>query len=542
MAAQRNLVNLDALLPREDLAAPADTMTGDIKQIKLADLEPCLVYNMLRKPDFQRETASWTPEQVVDLIETFLSGDIIPAIILWQSGNRVFVIDGAHRLSALIAWVRDDYGAGKLSAQACSNSIPPLQRAMHDATKVLLAGKRLPSYEEHKLAGDYPSTTDAATLARAVKFSFRGIELQWIENASVQQATAAFFRINQGGTRIDPTEMRILRAKNSALAISTRAIARGGEGHNYWDRFPAAEVKRDIKALGAELHRLLFVPPLVLPVKTTDVPVGGFGYGGHVLPFAFDLVGISNDLNVPDSSRKKAEDKELADDPNGMETLRYLRAAKRMIELLCSNEPFSLGLHPALYFYTTRGAFHAAAVFNMVTWIKALESRGKINRFLNSRGKFEDLILAHPVVAKPAAHKLGSGGRTRLRMVTLYGRLLDLLSAGATAEEAWSSIVVDPDYVFLAADDAEEKNEASEGKAGGRFGRSAKSAGFIEQFLRSVPRCSLCGGLLHVNGMVSHHAEERSAGGSSASYNVEMVHPVCNSNNRQRNAGNDFIA
>jgi Protein of unknown function DUF262 len=108
----RNVVNLDALLPRQDLASPAEA-SADLEGLKLSDLEPGLIFAFLRKPDFQRETANWSPEQVADLIETFVKGNIIPSIILWQSGQRVFVIDGAHRLSALIAWVRDDYGAGK---------------------------------------------------------------------------------------------------------------------------------------------------------------------------------------------------------------------------------------------------------------------------------------------------------------------------------------------------------------------------------------------------------------------------------------------
>ena len=36
---------------------------------------------------------------------------------MWESklNGKLFVIDGAHRLSALMAWVNDDYGNGILS-------------------------------------------------------------------------------------------------------------------------------------------------------------------------------------------------------------------------------------------------------------------------------------------------------------------------------------------------------------------------------------------------------------------------------------------
>ena len=43
------------------------------------------------------------------LIESFLDGELIPAVILWQSATHIFVIDGGHRLSALLAWAHDDY-------------------------------------------------------------------------------------------------------------------------------------------------------------------------------------------------------------------------------------------------------------------------------------------------------------------------------------------------------------------------------------------------------------------------------------------------
>jgi hypothetical protein len=43
------------------------------------------LYGALRKPDFQRETAEWDPKRVVGLIRTFIEGELIPAVILWQN-------------------------------------------------------------------------------------------------------------------------------------------------------------------------------------------------------------------------------------------------------------------------------------------------------------------------------------------------------------------------------------------------------------------------------------------------------------------------
>ena len=84
--------------------------------MKIEDLEENrLCFQLLRKPDFQRETASWSPEKIIDLVRSYLDGDLIPSIIIWWNAKngKVVVIDGSHRLSALLAWVHDDYGDGE---------------------------------------------------------------------------------------------------------------------------------------------------------------------------------------------------------------------------------------------------------------------------------------------------------------------------------------------------------------------------------------------------------------------------------------------
>ncbi len=102
--------NLDALIVREDFEVlDTPVQFPAIQTIQIRDLEQgSFFYQVLRKPDFQRETADWTSERISEFVDSFLSGDLIPGIILWNSGSNIFVIDGAHRLSALIAWVQDD--------------------------------------------------------------------------------------------------------------------------------------------------------------------------------------------------------------------------------------------------------------------------------------------------------------------------------------------------------------------------------------------------------------------------------------------------
>lgn len=107
-------VSLDAMIRHEDFAreikgAPAP---GIIRELKLSDLLPnSAIRRQLRKPEFQRETNHWSPPQVLKFLISFIDGAMIPSIILWRSTNFVFVIDGAHRLSALCAWGGDNLSA-----------------------------------------------------------------------------------------------------------------------------------------------------------------------------------------------------------------------------------------------------------------------------------------------------------------------------------------------------------------------------------------------------------------------------------------------
>jgi hypothetical protein len=124
-----NNVNLDALIAREDFEADRAGDAPVVQTISIKDLEAGAFFNLaLRKPDFQRETIEWDPARVVGLIKTFVEGDLVPAVILWKNKELLFVIDGSHRLSALIAWAQDHYGDGELSQKLFNYAIPDEQK------------------------------------------------------------------------------------------------------------------------------------------------------------------------------------------------------------------------------------------------------------------------------------------------------------------------------------------------------------------------------------------------------------------------------
>src|SRR3989344_7270879 len=134
-------VNLDALIPREDFEVTDITSSGNKKDsISIEDMKlDAFFITNVRKPDFQRETNEWEPEKVVEFVESFISGDLIPAIILWRSPTGfLFVIDGSHRLSSLMSWINNDYGDGLTSKQFYDGVIDEEQKEIAKTTRNLM--------------------------------------------------------------------------------------------------------------------------------------------------------------------------------------------------------------------------------------------------------------------------------------------------------------------------------------------------------------------------------------------------------------------
>ncbi|PSJ59299.1 GmrSD restriction endonuclease domain-containing protein [Pseudaminobacter soli (ex Li et al. 2025)] len=519
--ASTNVVNLDALIRRADLAAPGE-LGEDINAMSIMGLEPKgLLYPALRKPDFQRETANWGPEQIADLISTFARRDLIPAVILWRAGKDVFVIDGAHRLSALIAWVHNDYGDGEVSRRFFQNSVPDEQiRAAKKARDLVNAA--VGSYDDHKMAIDFPQNSRPDVVERAARIGWQEIPAQWIRNADHDKAEKSFFRINQGGTKIDPVERRILSSRRSATALAARAILRGGTGHNYWQAFDA-EIRAKIEDLSREIHNLLFEPNLNLPIKTLDLPVAGQGYGPKTLPFVFDLVNLVNRVQAKDSSHKNAvDDADLAEDKNGEKTLEYLTAVRRVLWRICSVHPSSLGLHPALYFYSRGGLFQPVALLSYVSLFSDWDTDDFI-KFTSVRAKFEEFIVINRGITE-AVRRLGSGARSRPRIKALYRKIINSLAEGMSVAEVQSILASDPSFDFFVA--AMPSGSLFDDTT---FSREVKGAAYIRDALPSAPKCPTCGGMMHRNAMQVGHKRARRDGGTGDLANAFMQHPFCNS-------------
>jgi hypothetical protein len=516
-----NVVNLDALIPREDLAVDSGAPNvSRLEKIDMRHLEEGFFLSALRKPDFQRETAHWAPAKVHDLVRAFVDGDLIPAIILWQSGKDVFIIDGAHRMSALLAWVHNDYGDGKKSTVHFEGRIPEEQKKIADRTRKLIHSE-LGSYADYLAASKNLANAPEKVRARVGRLATNSLVAQWVPASDAKSAEDSFFKINQAATPIDRVETTILRARTSANAISARAIVRAGTGHKYWGGF-TQDVQTAIESTGQKIHSALYDPPLGdLPIKTLDVPVAGRGY--NALPFVFDLVNQANGIRIIDAPRK--EPTKLPEDKDGTRTIEFLKRVNRAVDRITTAQPESLGLHPIVYFYTLGGAFQPATFIGATKFIGTLEDEKRLRKFTETRRAFEDFLLQNKSFISKVVHKFGSGDRSADWFYKLYMKIFEEFSAGKTPGEVMMVLGIDRDFAFLTVP---SPREASAGKKSG-FSRGVKTAAFFEEALPGAVRCSICRALLHRNSMHVDHIERRRDQGSNDLENAAVSHPYCNS-------------
>lgn len=515
-----NPVNLDALIPREDFEVLTDSsQTNQVEKISISELEGGkFFYVALRKPDFQRETSDWSAKKICDFIQSFLDADLIPAVILWTSGSgNIFVVDGSHRLSALIAWVNDDYGDKNISRNFFEERIPEEQIEAAEKTRKLVR-KAVGTYEEHKLAVNNPEKFKPEVLIRAKRLATLPLQLQWVKG-DASKAEASFFKINQQAAPIDPTEFKLLKSRKSPNALAARAIIRSGTGHKYWSKF-AADKQLEIQKIAKAINSSLFIPPLKTPIKTLDLPVAGRGYSTQSLPLIFELVNLTNNVVAQ-------KNKSLAPDVDGQETINYLKCTQRAVDRICGTNPSSLGVHPAVYFYSTTGRYQPTAFLAVVALIKDLEKADGFKRFTAQRAAFEAFLLKHKNFVNQVTLKFGSGVKGFAQLKCLYQRLLDLLEAGKNEAEIHEALEKSAEFSFLQPAEQEEKTARKD------FDQETKSAAFLRDALVGAVKCKICGGLIHVKSISIDHKDRKQDGGLGNVENAQLTHPYCNTTVKQ---------
>lgn len=513
-------VNLDALIPREDFEVKESSISSKKKEtVSIEDLkQDSFFFSSVRKPDFQRETNEWDAKKISDFVESFVVGDLIPAIILWRSSSGLlFVIDGSHRLSSLAAWINDDYGDGKTSKDFYDSAIPEDQKTIAHETRKLIE-KNVGSFSDYELAKTRPEKVKPEIAAKVRALGSLAIQLQWVEG-DANKAETSFFKINRQAAPINDTEIILLESRKKPNCVAARAVIRSGKGHKYWSDF-SENKQAEIQKLAAEINNILFEPDLTAPIKTLDLPIAGKNYSAQTLSLILDLINISND--VPKDFKTK-----LANDAVGDETIKFLKRCRQVVYRINSIHSSSLGLHPIIYFYSKGGNYRIASFLAVVSWVLKMEKKKSFDKFIKVRRNFEEAIFKYQHLIQQIIDKYKTSNRYREPIVNFFDLLVDNLSKDLSIEDAIKELIKTPEFKFLKIDNSEfeEENEVTSTK----FSRARKSAVYIKDVIEKAPRCKICGGLIHKNSITIDHIERKEDGGLGVDDNGQITHPYCNS-------------
>ncbi|OGO21713.1 MAG: hypothetical protein A2Z28_01635 [Chloroflexi bacterium RBG_16_51_9] len=527
-------VNLDALIKREEFAVISTdqhTYPTNPQTLQISELEPDRVWHqLLRKPDFQRETANWDSGRVAELIESFAKGDLIPALIFWKanSGN-LFVIDGAHRLSALIAWVLDDYGDKEISLNFFQNYIPLEQVKSAERTRKLVK-ESVGSYQELKAALRNPDNSSAERVQLAKNVFGIAIQLQWVVGDSAT-AEKSYFKINRQAVTIDPTELSIIESRRKPNALATRALIRAGTGHKYWSAFPD-KIQKDIEKTAREIYDTLFKPQIETPLRTLDIPIAGRGYSGESVKMVFDFVNLVNNVSpvmwqnkTTAKSKKKSgvvTPRVLPDDQDGLQTLQYLREVRKVATRIGSNDPSSLGLHPIVYFYGATGRFLPMTFLAVVAFVKDLESNVSFAKFTRVRSQFEDFLLEHRAFVNQIGHEVIGGEKRVQTTILMYQILFEGLTRGDSVEQIIGQMKSHTELKFLRETTTEDKEYGKD------FSTETKSTVYLREAIDKSLRCTICNARLHFKSISFDHKDRKEDGGLGIPDNAQLTHPYCN--------------
>lgn len=499
-------VNLDAMITREDFAAEDVGITSNIQTaISINDLQGNFLTSVIRKPDFQRETRDWNVENVVRFIDSVIKGQFIPSLILWKnSSGYIFVIDGAHRLSALLAWIKDDYGDGPISRSFFQGYIPEEQKKVAELLRKRI-NKEIRPYSDYEKALSIEDGYSPDFVKTARKLKSFAFAIQWI-TGNVETAEESFYNINQRAVSINDTELKLIQSRKCDNCIAARAVMYSGSGNKYWKEF-SEETQLEIVSLSKIINELLFEPRYDKPIKTLDLPMCGKNQSN--LSFIFDLINFSA-TSI------------LNEDNDGSLTIQRLIDLKSLLETISSKEPDSLGLHPIIYFYSKKGNFRVSAFYALLGFVKYIKEHNKLNDFTSVREKFEEFIYKYDYVIDQINRSLRTTKKSVPVLTQFYVDVLMHLKDGKTSDEVISELTKSNIYPKFLLEQDEETVETE------NFNSNRKSEVFIKQAFPGAMKCPICGGLLHVNSISIDHIVRKQDGGQGGTANGQATHFYCN--------------
>ncbi|WP_304334604.1 HNH endonuclease, partial [Conchiformibius steedae] len=203
-------------------------------------------------------------------------------------------------------------------------------------------------------------------------------------------------------------------------------------------------------------------------------------------------------------------------------TIHYLSSLKRLVSKITGNDKGSLGLHPAIYFYNSKGKHNTTMFMGTMMLIGEKlrnNDKGFFIKFTEIRGHLESFLINNKELIIKIFPEKESNQRYKLYqkfLEELINRLQDTTQS-ISSEEIAKMLGV-------------EKVTLIQGSVKNiDFTDEIKNETFIGQALSNAHKCPICNGYLHMEKSVQYdHIIEKSQGGMGESSNCQLTHPFCN--------------
>jgi hypothetical protein len=507
----------------------------------------------LRKPDFQRETNYWTPEQCAIFIDSVARGDLIPGIIAWRNieAGRIYIIDGAHRLSVVRAWMLDDWGdksikyyneADRSEIEKAAEEVRTLVTARVGAYAELgEVYKRATAQLRSQTSRKRVETNKAQLTERELQqfetyneiLTGRTLATQWVEG-SYEEAQRSFININKGGAALSLFELMLHTHRHGPYARVVASIVNAGRTGHFWperDLTPILEEKvRTFSDYANAIHDILFRPPFDGEIKDLNQPLvvtkPGFRYE-HVL----DLVALLTEGRFLDDDTDRSSCLAILVDSSTESVIMraeyiFKIVLDRLSQLVGENvNPKTMSIVPLVYTYSHQGVYSRNLFYAILYWLFTGNDnmiREKKVALSTVRGAFEIIMMDYKAQITGIASKKGAGFKSTKDIASVIDQIIRLLLENIRLDFDQLRKLVATKFGFQPV--------APQSHSGRTVSKSQKNQINIESILSSSIRCHICGGILDLARakQYDHYLEPFAKERVTSTDNIKPAHPFCN--------------
>jgi Protein of unknown function DUF262 len=457
---KRQSLRYTSSLKDEEADARGFPLGQEDRGLRYSDIANDRWFSFLRKPDFQRETNAWLPQDCVDFLDSVVNGRIIPSIILWQNKENglIYILDGAHRLSVIRAWMKDDWGdrAGTYYERRDRE----LVKRIADTVRTL-ANMKIGAFTEYERAfnqfvvigeqgGVQKNEMSAKHFSQALFYSSAMVKhhtlaIQW-EHGDYESAEQSFLRINRKGQALDPWEATLIEYRHSSYARCIMCIANGGESGHYWP-VPASsdELDDELNSLVSSfsekakyIYQCLFVPPFRLPIETLSVPlmVAPAYFQKH--KYLLEIVPLLAERRIAINEQQQIEIMERDSKGSPTSIIRnaeaLLSSMRAGLEHLISptHSSTSLAIVPLFYWYNQKAQYVRGLFYGFVYWLISGSEEDIRNRKLvlsACREPFEYLLFNYKVEISTLQERGGAGLKGTPKIAGFFQDFIDVINS-----------------------------------------------------------------------------------------------------------------